>query len=207
MKNKKILNEVNSYYTDKIIRNGLTPQGVDWNSTESQEMRFDILSENIDYSKPFSVLDYGCGYGSMFDFYKTKELDFMFYGFDISEEMIRNAKETHKQDNNAKWFTDIKEVPQADFVIASGIFNVRLENSETDWLDYILETLKVINEKSVKGFSFNMLTKYSDAEYMKDYLYYADPLFIFDHCKRNFSKWVALRHDYPLYEFSISVKK
>ncbi|MCD6017960.1 MAG: nucleotide binding motif containing protein [Bacteroidetes bacterium] len=207
MKNKKILNEVNSYYTDKIIRNGLTPQGVDWNSTESQEMRFDILSENIDYSKPFSVLDYGCGYGSMFDFYKTKELDFMFYGFDISEEMIRNAKETHKQDNNAKWFTDIKEVPQADFVIASGIFNVRLENSETDWLDYILETLKVINEKSVKGFSFNMLTKYSDAEYMKDYLYYADPLFIFDHCKRNFSKWVALKHDYPLYEFSISVKK
>lgn len=207
MKNKKILNDVNSYYTDKILKNGLTPQGVDWNSVESQNLRFEILSADIDSSKHFSVIDYGCGYGSMFDFYKTRYNDFVFYGYDISEEMINNAKEIHKEDKNTKWFTDINDVPNADFVIASGIFNVRLENSEKDWLEYILETLKTINEKSTKGFSFNMLTKYSDAEYMKDYLYYADPLFIFDYCKRNFSKYVALKHDYPLYEFSISVKK
>lgn len=207
MKNEKILNEVNSYYTDKILKNGMTPQGVDWNSIESQELRFEILSGNIDYSKPFSVIDYGCGFGSMFDFYKTRANDFTFYGFDISEEMIVNAREAHKANANAKWFTDIKEVPAADYVIASGIFNVRLSNNDADWLAYILETLNTINEKSTKGFSFNMLTKYSDAEYMKDYLYYADPLFIFDHCKRHFSKWVALKHDYPLYEFSISVKK
>ncbi len=207
MKNKKILSDVNSYYTDKILKNGLTPQGVDWNSAESQNLRFEILSTDIYAGKHFSVIDYGCGYGSMFNFYKTQYHDFDFYGYDISEEMIDNAKEIHKDDENAKWFTDIKDVPNADFVIASGIFNVRLENSEKDWLAYILETLKTIDEKSTKGFSFNMLTKYSDAEYMKDYLYYADPLFIFDYCKRNFSKYVALKHDYPLYEFSISVKK
>ena len=207
MKNKKILNDVNSYYTDKILKNGLTPQGVDWNSVESQNLRFEILSADIDSYKHFSVIDYGCGYGSMLDFYKTQYNNFDFFGCDISEEMINNAKEIHKDDENAKWFTDIKDVPNADFVIASGIFNVRLENSEKDWLAYILETLKTIDEKSTKGFSFNMLTKYSDAEYMKDYLYYADPLFIFDYCKRNFSKYVALKHDYPLYEFSISVKK
>jgi SAM-dependent methyltransferase len=207
MKNKKILNDVNSYYTDKILKNGLTPQGVDWNSAESQNLRFEILSTDIHASKHFSVIDYGCGYGSMFNFYKTQYHDFDFLGYDISEEMINNAKKIHSVDKNAKWFTDIKEVPNADFVIASGIFNVRLENSEKDWLVYILDTLKTINEKSTKGFSFNMLTKYSDAEYMKDYLYYADPLFIFDYCKRNFSKYVALKHDYPLYEFSISVKK
>ena len=52
-----------------------------------------------------------------------------------------------------------------------------------------------------------MLTKYSDKEYMRDNLYYADPLFIFDYCKRNFSKQVALLHDYGLYEFTILVKK
>jgi len=52
-----------------------------------------------------------------------------------------------------------------------------------------------------------MLTKYSDREYMKEYLYYADPLFIFDYCKRNFSKKVALIHDYELYEFTILVRK
>jgi len=207
MKNSEILKQVSSYYTDKILKNGLTPQGVDWNSQESQLMRFDVLSEVIDGTSPFSVIDYGCGYGSMFELYKTRYNQFEFLGFDISDEMIRNARKIHEKDNNAKWFTDITNIGKADYVVASGIFNVRLKNSDNEWLEYILETLKTINEKSKKGFSFNMLTKYSDSEFMKDYLYYADPLFIFDHCKRNFSKWVALKHDYPLYEFSIIVKK
>ena len=55
--------------------------------------------------------------------------------------------------------------------------------------------------------AFLLLTKYSEKEYMRDNLYYADPLFIFDYCKRNFSKQVALLHDYGLYEFTILVKK
>lgn len=207
MKNKTILNEVNSYYTDKIVKNGLTPQGVDWNSEESQYLRFEVLSSVIDQNDSFSILDYGCGFGSMLDFYKTKYRNFEFLGFDISDEMINSAKKSHPEDINAKWFTTLNAIPNADYTIASGIFNVKLKNSDNDWLEYILETLGTINEKTNKGFSFNMLTKYSDAEYMKDYLYYADPLFIFDYCKRNFSKYVALKHDYPLYEFTITVKK
>ena len=72
MKENKLLNEVNAYYTDKILKNGLTPQGVDWNSAESQNLRFEILSADIDSDSSFSVVDYGCGYGSMFDFYKKR---------------------------------------------------------------------------------------------------------------------------------------
>lgn len=206
MKNDKILSQVNSYYTTKILENGMTPRGVDWNSAESQQLRFQVLSSVIEHEQDFSVVDYGCGFGSMFDYYKTIYPSFTFHGFDISEEMIANARKSHA-DKNAFWYTQIKNVPVADYVIASGIFNVRLDNSDEDWKHYILETLKAMNEKSSKGFSFNMLTKYSDKEYMKDYLYYADPLFIFDYCKTNFSKYVALRHDYPLYEFTITVKK
>jgi hypothetical protein len=42
---------------------------------------------------------------------------------------------------------------------------------------------------------------------MRDDLYYADPRVIFDHCKRSFSRWVALLHDYGLYEFTIIVRR
>jgi hypothetical protein len=52
-----------------------------------------------------------------------------------------------------------------------------------------------------------MLTKYSEKEFMRDNLYYADPLFIFDYCKKNFAKNIRLMHDYDLYEFTILVKK
>ena len=80
-------------------------------------------------------------------------------------------------------------------------------NKEEDWLNYVLETLTLINSFTIEGFSFNILTKYSDKNYMKDYLFYADPCFLFDFCKKNFSKNVSLLHDYSLYEFTIIVKK
>jgi hypothetical protein len=42
---------------------------------------------------------------------------------------------------------------------------------------------------------------------MRANLYYADPLYLFDHCRVHYSKWVALLHDYGLYEFTVVVRK
>jgi len=42
---------------------------------------------------------------------------------------------------------------------------------------------------------------------MRDYLYYGDPCFYFDLCKRSYSRQVALMHDYGLYEFTLLVRK
>lgn len=205
MSSKKILQQVNQYYSDKIKLHGTTPQGVDWNSAESQELRFFQLLKIIDNdSNHFSILDYGCGYGSLHDFMKDQNYVHSFHGFDISEDMIAEAKKKHPE---AKWYFERKKLPLCDYVTASGIFNVRLDNTNDNWLAYIIETINEINQLSEKGFSFNVLTKHSDKEFMKDYLYYADPLFLFDYCKTNFSKQVALLHDYPLYEFTILVKK
>ena len=58
-----------------------------------------------------------------------------------------------------------------------------------------------------EGFAFNCLTMYSDEDRMKDYLYYADPLFLFDFCKKHFSKNVSLLHDYDIYDFTILVRR
>lgn len=204
----KILKEVGSYYSEKIIKNGATPQGVDWNSVESQEMRFLQLSGVINERENFSVLDYGCGFGSMYDFLKkTGYHNFKFIGLDICNKMIEEAKKNHAEDERSEWFIELPPGYKIDYVIASGIFNVKLNTSELEWKEYILQTLQKMNNIGTKGFSFNVLTKYSDKEYMKDYLYYADPLFIFDYCKNHFSKYVELNHGYPLYEFTIIVRK
>jgi cyclopropane fatty-acyl-phospholipid synthase-like methyltransferase len=205
--NNKIINQVNQYYSKKIIENGATPQGVDWNSAESQELRFEILSNVIFDDEKFSVLDYGCGFGSMYDYFKKKYSHFHFTGLDISDAMINEAKNRNANDKRSQWITSINTDEHFDYVIASGIFNVKLENSDEDWKNYVREILNKLNNHSQKGFSFNVLTKYSDKEYMKDYLYYADPLFLFDYCKTNFSRNVSLLHDYNLYEFTIIVRK
>ena len=203
----KILENINHYYTDKIKIYGATPKGVDWNGEESQFVRFEQLSKIIN-KDIFSINDIGCGYGKYFEYLQNRFLNFNYYGFDLSQEMIKNAKSLYSNKGGGFMQVDnLKNIEKADYSVASGIFSVKMEHNESEWLSYILATLEEMNEKSIKGFSFNMLTKYSEKEYMRDDLYYADPLFIFDYCKRNFSKQVALLHDYGLYEFTILVKK
>lgn len=202
-----IKNAVAEYYTGKLKIFGATPRGVDWNSEQSQKIRFDQLCKILpaDLSS-VSLLDFGCGYGALYEFLRKEGAGLSYSGYDVSEEMIRSCK-TMYPTAEAIFFTDDKLLSTHDFTIASGIFNVKMEFSNENWKTYILETLETINRVSTKGFSFNMLTSYSDKEFMKDNLYYADPSFFFDHCKRNFSRQVALLHDYQLYEFSILVRK
>jgi hypothetical protein len=95
----------------------------------------------------------------------------------------------------------------ADYSLASGIFNPRFGESDENWKKHIVSTLQTMNQKSVKGFSFNALTAYSDSELMRPELFYTDPLWLFDYCKRNFSSQVALFHDYGIYDFTILVRK
>jgi hypothetical protein len=96
---------------------------------------------------------------------------------------------------------------QVDYGMASGVFNVKLENSDDDWLKYILHVLDGINEKSALGFAVNFLSTYSDSDKRKSKLFYANPLRMFDCFRRRYSRNLSLMHDYGLYEFSIVVRK
>jgi SAM-dependent methyltransferase len=203
----KILAQVEQYYTQKIVEYGATARGVDWNSPESQTLRFEQLLKVCDQTRPFSINDYGCGYGALADYMVEKGFVFEYRGFDISEQMIAKASELHRDLEHCQFFADVTRLTAADYTVASGIFNVKLETSDEEWGEYVLRTLRKIAELGVKGFAFNVLTMYSDREFMRPNLYYADPLFLFYYCKTSFSKYVALLHDYPLYEFTILVKK
>ena len=204
---KNILNTVNTYYTGKIKNHGPTPQGVDWNGEESQFMRFEQLTKNaVSEKNKVSILDYGCGFGSLIKFLESKKLNFDYTGFDISDSMLEESAKVFP-DKKYKWTNKIDSQSKFDYVFLSGIFNVKLEISESEWIEYVKESLALINSITKKEFSFNMLTSYSDKEYMKDYLYYAKPEYWFGHCKTNVSKKVVMNHDYPLYEFTIHVIK
>jgi hypothetical protein len=65
----------------------------------------------------------------------------------------------------------------------------------------------MMNDHSSRGFAFNMLTSYSDPERCRNDLYYGDPAYFFDLCKRNFARNVAVLHDYGLWEWTILVRK
>lgn len=203
-----ILSEVATYYSDKINLFGATPQGVDWNGESGQRVRFEQLLKVVDFSDHFSIVDLGCGYGALLKYLnELQEQPFSYVGLDISKEMIDTAQATYLKQENAKFIQSATAQEKSDYMIASGIFNVRLEQTDTAWLQYIENTISEMNTFTEKGFSFNCLTSYSDLDKQREYLYYADPCYLFDFCKKNFSKQVALLHDYGLYEFTILVRK
>ena len=65
MNYERILDPVQHYYDQKIQAHGATHRGVDWNSPESQRLRFIQLLKVIELSQPFTINDYGCGYGAL----------------------------------------------------------------------------------------------------------------------------------------------
>lgn len=202
-----LLSPVASYYTDKIKEFGPQPKGVDWNGEDGQLLRFEQLCRVLDPAASFSVVDVGCGYGALLDFLQERYRDFQYLGLDISETMIETARGLHKAAAHAHFVSGTEPEAPVDFAVASGIFNVRLGSDESNWKAYIRDTLQRMHAFSKRGFAFNCLTSYSDADRMRADLHYADPCELFDLCKREFSRNVALFHDYGLYEFTIVVRK
>jgi len=206
-KRKQLIDEVEKYYTSKIREYGATSQGVDWNGAESQELRFDQFTRLLRGTESFSLLDYGSGYGAILQYFKPFYEGMKYSGYDISEDMISKALEVNSEISDCEFFSNLEEGRTWDYVVASGLFNVRLNSEVKDWEDYIIETIHKFDALCEKGFAFNILTSYSDLDKQKDYLHYGNPSFYFDYCKRHFSRNVAVLHDYDLYEFTILVKK
>lgn len=202
-----ILTGVADYYSVKLAEHGETARGVDWNGEESQVLRFEQLCKVIDRPNGFSLNDLGCGYGALYDYLNSHYQECAYNGWDVSGDMIRAAKHRYASIPNAHFAVAAEPTSTKDYGIASGIFNVRLGHSDAQWREYIQAMLDILDRTSKRGFSFNCLTSYSDADKMRDYLFYADPCELFDLCKRRYSRHVALLHDYGLYEFTILVRK
>lgn len=201
-----ILSSVSDYYERRLERYGATPAGVDWSSEESQRLRFAKLIELIDWTAVPSLIDYGCGYGALAQQLGASDWDFSYTGFDVAESMIEQARTLLHNDPRCRFTAEAGALSRAGYVVASGVFNVKLEAANTDWHDYVVEVLDSLASLSERGFAFNMLTRYADPPLMRDDLYYADPGRYFRHCKERYSRNVSLLHDYDLYEFTIHVR-
>jgi SAM-dependent methyltransferase len=200
-----VLAKIDTYYSGKLRDFGPTPRGVDWNSEEAQVVRFEQIARVLPDDRPFSIIDFGCGYGAFADFLDARGYDAHYTGFDVSAEMIAAARA--RLGSGVALTSLATDLSPADFVVASGIFSVRMDVEIDVWEHYIHTTIDQMDSLAMRGMSFNLLTAYSDPERKRADLYYADPHYYFDFCRQRYSRWVALLHDYGIYEFTLIVRK
>ena len=207
MSRAEIERRVEAYYSGRLREHGPTPRGADWNSVESQRLRFDQLLRLCEGAgEAFSLLDFGCGYGALLTYLAERGITCDYTGSDLSEEMVGAARAAFGEGPTHRFLAAAAALPEADYVLASGIFNVKLDTPVGDWRSYLLETLARMASLARRGFAFNALSTYSDPERRRPDLHYADPLELFHHCKTRLSPRVTLLHDYPLWEFTILVR-
>ncbi len=210
-----MLNDVLTYYHEKLIQYGPTARGVDWSNDDRQRLVFEQITKICCSPRSgirdsgFTLLDYGCGHGSLLGYLVENSWPFKRYiGFDLLPDMLATGRKLYCEQMHAAEFTDqTAALTPADYVVASGLITVKTDANFSEWQNYVLNTLQHMWSLSKKGLAFNSLTKYSETPKMQKHLYYADPCFLFDYCKTYLSRNVALLHDYGLYEFTILVRR
>lgn len=196
---------VRAYYSRKVRRFGATPIGADWTCVASQEMRFVQLLKLCDFSAPFSLNDLGCGYGALLALLDRRHAacDIDYLGIDLSASMVREARRCWLRRNRAHFVVGHSPLRCADYSVASGIFNVKLEHSREVWECAIRATLAGLASNSCRGFAVNFLLAPRQASLARPGLYTTAPEHWAGYCARQFDVEVDVIGEYGMPEFTL----
>lgn len=202
-----ITSYLDTYFTDRLSRYGATHRGLDWNSAENHALHHQQFLFLLRDDYEASIGDLGCGYGDFLGYLRERGFTGRFIGYDLNQGMIAAARQYHGQDDRATWYHSATPTTDTDYVIASGIFNLRGSTSDSDWESYMESVIEAMAARARKGFAFNVLTRHSDPEKRRADLYYADPGTWLDFCARRYGRHLALLQDYGLWDFTLIVRK
>lgn len=116
------------FYHSGIVKYGYTPQGLRWNSYESQEIRFSQLLSLLPLDA-VSVVDAGCGFGDLSLYIRSHGKHTVRYiGLDSLEVMVQEASlRTGDEIYKCDILTD--PLPEAEFYLCSGALNILTHNA------------------------------------------------------------------------------
>lgn len=197
---------VEAYYTRKVRTFGATPLGVDWPSTPSLELRLVQLLKVCDFAAPFSLNDLGCGYAAALDLierhWPANQVDYL--GVDLSAEMIAHARRRWHHRPGTEFIVGHECGRVADYSIASGLFNVKLDHSPQLWIPHVQATLQELDRSSRKAFAVNFMLPAAAAGTPE--LYGSAPEPWAAYCATVLGRPVELVQGYGLPEFTLLVR-
>ena len=187
-------------YEDRLKEFGRSVKTMGWRDKRQQELRFSVLTQ-VGNLNSKSILDVGCGFGDLYAYLLKNGINVKYAGYDISPKIIELAKQSYPDITlEVKDILVESENRRFDYVFSSGIFNHRITSN----LTFAKKMIKRMFELADKAIAVNMMTSYVD--YRDKYLFYYPPEEIFRFAK-SLSRFAVLRHDYPLYEFTLYIYK
>ncbi len=190
--------DIENYYSALINQYGHDPRACDYGRASSQLAKFEVISAGIRETSALNLLDVGCGFADYADYLQANgQSNISYYGLDLSQQMIDNARELHPA--LTFYRGDICELEfdvTFDYVTANGIFYLLGEAAE----DYMQTLVARMFALSKKGLIFNSLSSLADT--LEPGEFYADPSRVLAFCQ-TLTRNVILRHDYLGHDFTV----
>lgn len=195
-------------YQENFILHGNTPKGTFQNNQITQFERFhQIIKPLIGIKKEgFSICDIGAGICDLHQFLIEQNINHQYTAIEIVPEMVEASKARFPDISVLNVdFLQEKEVPEYDFVVLSGVFNLPGEVSKEDWETFVFQMIEKMFKCARLGISFNTLTTYST--FYSPELYYANPLEIIPFIQNKLSRFYLFNSSYALFEHTFTVFK
>jgi len=202
---RELKRSIVEHYERQLARYGPTPRGMDWKDSASQRLRFEILTGPFRLDG-MRVHEVGCGAGHLVDWLAERGASARYTGSDLSQAMVESARARHPDVHFER--RDILEEARDDrydLVLCSGLFHVKLGRSSEEWQAFVRCCLRRMYQMCRVAIAFNLMS--DQVDFRKSELYYADLGDTLDFCRQELSRYVSLRHDYPLYEATFHVHR
>ena len=201
-------NSVHNYYHD-CLNSGSQEEAilVGWGSHQNQYSMFGNLFNNLELEGK-SILDIGCGVGSLVDFLtKRKIKNFDYFGIDIVPAMIEKAKINYPgYQFECRDILKDKLDRKFDYVVLSGIFSIKVNNHEQFWRDFMQLSFQVCNIAVLANFcSSYILGNEISVQIAREFIFESPPA-VLQYCL-SLSKHVELIHGSSGSLFSVQLFK
>ena len=208
MTDQEISRLLHDHYRRQFIAHGATSQGVDWGDKEwAARLRQEVmLNVRIGDARPASILDVGCGYGSLADVIRQNNIPLEYTGIDIVEEMVVAGVNRHPECRFIHGDVLDADLGMYDYVVCNGILTQKMSASTLEMNRFAQELIKRLFSLCRIGIAFNLMSTY--VNFQKDNLYYRNPAEVIAWCMSELSPRVRLDSTYQLwYEYTVYLYK
>lgn len=196
------IERMQQFYTDRATGLGFSAEGAGWESAEMQDVRFRVLAAAL--LAEGSLLDVGCGQGHLFEFLRRCGRSFDYTGMDINDANLAIARSRFPDGNFVHGDVSSLEADQRyDFVVASGVFNVRRYDDPARQLALVTDAIGRMYAAARKGVVLNLLSVFAPPSVRAfPVLALYDPLPILRRCLE-LSYYVEYKHTYLPHDFTV----
>jgi len=196
-----------AHYGRTFAEHGATGEGVDWGPDPADHrLRLDRMLAVTEIGRQpdaaQSLLDVGCGYGSLLDVIKERGLELSYTGIEICDAMLDSARARHP---DAEWLGgDILQTTGErgyDYAVCNGVLTQKLAVSQRDMDAFLKAVVTRMFRMTRVGIAFNVMTTH--VNFTAPNLYYRNPAELLAWCMSELTPRVRLDHAYPLFEYTL----